>query len=413
MDWKELSLTTASLDFLAGHPLVYHCHHFNLFLDQTVDDFYGAERGIEIRTQAAREAGKHLLDALFLQRGVRVPPERIELAQKLFRDFGHGRLFVYGDETRGEAEGEFLHYGFVWKQKYGQFVKRTTPADAFAAGFAAAALQTAYGVESHFAVRESECVALSAPRCRFELRADPELRSTSVQVDLEVVESTQKPLFGGLEEERIVAIEEGLRAFLAGVAGDERGLVEAFGVFVTRHTTNYYNGISYRMLADLERETPFLKKAAEALLRESGHVCVFNTFGGILYSPEWEASFGRIEGDPLEIVSACMAIARALGFGHWTIADLSEKLLVIRAPTEYESPFCFVNDWAPKEGNSYFLQGAALAIMRLWEAIDWRERPPLDQKLYTKLFKSEHPWRVEQTKSLAAGDPYSEVVVTR
>ena len=28
----------AGLTFLAEEPVVYHCHHFNLFLDQTVDD---------------------------------------------------------------------------------------------------------------------------------------------------------------------------------------------------------------------------------------------------------------------------------------------------------------------------------------------------------------------------------------
>ncbi len=419
MTWNDLNSTTASLDFISSNPVVYHCHHFNLFLDQTVDDFYDPERGTRIRTAMARSACETLLQSLYRslekQHTHLLPPKRIELAQNLFKDFGHGRLFIYGDEEGGKVEGEYLHYGFAWREKYGRQVERRHPADAFAGGFAAAALQTAYEAKHPYAAKETDCIATGATKCKFELT-----KTERSEVDIHIPDvTTMEPFLtsfspmAGAEEERIRQIEAGLRGFLAGVRGDQRGLVEAFGVFVTRHSANYYNGISYRMLADLTRTAPFLKESAEELLRESGHVCVFNTFGGILYSPEWEANFGRIEGGLNEVVSSCMAIARALGFGHWTIAELSENHLVVRAFTEYESPFCLANDWAPRSGNCYFLQGAALAIMRLYDAIDWQEKPALDQRLYLKLFKSEHPWKVTQTKSLANGDPYSEVIVSR
>ena len=32
-----------------GIPTVYHCHHFNLFLDQTIDDALGPGPGFTLR----------------------------------------------------------------------------------------------------------------------------------------------------------------------------------------------------------------------------------------------------------------------------------------------------------------------------------------------------------------------------
>ena len=39
-DWVATPTLVAERDLyeLSGIPVVYHCHHFNLFLDQVVDD---------------------------------------------------------------------------------------------------------------------------------------------------------------------------------------------------------------------------------------------------------------------------------------------------------------------------------------------------------------------------------------
>ena len=43
---KELIQYMASHNhtFFAHTPVVYHCHHFNLFLDQTIDDALGSKQ---------------------------------------------------------------------------------------------------------------------------------------------------------------------------------------------------------------------------------------------------------------------------------------------------------------------------------------------------------------------------------
>lgn len=417
MSWTKFNSTieNANLDFLADHPFIYHCHHFNLFLDQTIDDFFGVEQGTKIRTSAARAASYHFLSHLFEQLDLVTPAEKLALAQSIFSAFGHGHLFIDANKSGGSADGEFLHYSYAWKLKYGEVVRRQFPADAFAAGYAAGMLQASYCTDYGFSSTESDCYAMKAERCHFKLK--PDLKNSgleSIQTDKKISLSTIQPPYTGIQEDRIVSINAGLRNFLSGVAGDaEHGLVEAFGVFVTRHMPNYYNQICYELLHHTKNTNPDLYPIAEDLIRESGHVCVFNTFGGILYSPEWDGLVGRIEGDLEEVVSSCMAIARALGFGSWSIAELSEQRFVLRTASEYESPFCRVNDFAPKQQNSYFIQGAAVAIMRLWNDLDWQQRPDLTQDLYNQLFKGTVNWQVEQTKSLAAGDLYTEVVVTR
>ncbi len=408
------TLDGLDLVFAGDAPVLYHCHHFNLFLDQTIDDALGVERGQALRTRAARDAAHHLLAGLSRNLGIETPAERIALAQTLFSMTGHGTLEIAAPDGAGEARGTYLHYGHSWVEKYGHLVKRRIPADAVAAGFAAGAVEVAYGLPAgSLHVREVECVGLRDPACRFEIEridAPEPVPPLASRADAEGMDAA--PLSGRFDD-RIATITDGLRSFLAGVAGDERGLVQAFGVFVTLHLANYYNRISYEAVADLHRRKPAMVPILEALLRESGHVCVFHTFGGILLSPEWEGLVGAPTGDVAEIVTGCTAIARALGFGHWVVEDLDpERRLVLRAPATYETLYWVVRDDQPVRPSCYFLQGAAQAFMELAHRVPWTEAPRLSNALYNDLFKRGQTWSAKQTLDVARGDPYCEIVVT-
>jgi hypothetical protein len=403
------------LMYFGPSPAVYHCHHFNLFLDQTIDDALGFEAGSRLRFLAGREFASPLLAGAAELNGLTTPAEKLELASKLFSGMGHGRLQITADAKGGEVKGSFLHYGYSWSQKYGQIVKRKQPADAFGAGFAAAAAEMALGLPAEsMGAHESECVAMKAPGCTFQLKpGDRGLRLPPV-AEAEI-QKQLAPSFNGLYEEVIQPITKGLRDFTAPVAGDERGLVQAFGVFVTLHLAGYYNRISYEAVQQVEKKAPQSVGVLEDLLRESGHVCVFNTFGGILLSPEWEGMVGPLTGEPLPIITGCMAIARALGFGRWTISEFEPgKRLVVRAPASYESVFYRSRYGKAPRPNEYFLQGACLAIAQLAHRVDWKAKPVLTQDYYNALFRGGPlPWKVEQVKSTACGHPISEVVVTR
>ena len=407
-------LPEQDLMFLAGQPAVYHCHHFNLFLDQTVDDALGHERSRALRMRAGREFSHLVLEALCQHANAMTPPERLQLAIALFRTIGHGLLEIDATDQGGTARGNFLHYGFAWQQKYGSRVTRRTPADGFASGFIAAAVEVAFKLPvASMECEETQCIVTRAPHCEFVIRKAETLSETGRKIGtFESASVLGSPIRGEFED-IIGPITEGLRQFTAGVGGDQRGLVQAFGVFVTMHLAGYYNRLSYDAVDMLQTESPHSIPVMEELLRESGHVCVFNTFGGILLSPEWEGLVGPPVDEPSTITAWCIAMARALGMGRWAVPEFEPgKRLVLRASSSYEAVYYRLRYGKAERPVEYLLQGAAVAIAQLAHRVKWSEKPELTPEFYAALFKGGVPWHFEQTRSVASGDPISEVVVT-
>ncbi len=413
---KDLSLELPGQDlkFLGATPYVYHCHHFNLFHDQTVEDALGEEEAFEVRSRAAQSAAWQLLSDLVAESGASTPAERLQLAVAVFPWMGQGRLQLLADGGGGTARGDHLHYSFAWREKYGSRVRRHFPIDAFAAGFSAAATEVAFALPpGTLGPSEKSCYACRQPACDFELERQSE-REASEPVDREVFLRHIRDPGEGLGEDRISTIAQGLKEFLLGVEGDERGLVQGFGIFITRHLSSYYDQTAYDTIHHIEKHAPQATPAVEELFGESGHVCAFYTFGNILLSPEWEAMVGPLGGEVEEIVTSSTAITRALGFGHWTVDELEpERRLVMRSSSNYESPFYLERYGRSEKPRCYFFANAARAIMQLAHGVDWPSRPELSEDLYLSLFKADLKWRVEETRCRSKGDDLCEVVVTK
>ncbi len=410
-EFREL-LPGQDLTFLAGTEYVYHCHHYNLFHDQTIDDGVGEEASWQLRVSAAHEAFRGLLQRLFQASNADTPSEKLALAAEVFAWMGHGRIDLSLAREQGSARASHLHYGFSWRDKYGEIVKRTHAADAVAAGFLAATSELAYGLPAgSVSCKEESCVAAKAAECRFTTQSG-EARSLNDTLTMGAVSELVSPPTSGIQEETISQIADGLREFLRGVQGDQHGLIPAFGVFVSMHLSDYYNRTAYEMVHSVERVAPAGAGVAEALLREAGHVCAFNTFGNILLSPEWEGLVGAPSGDPLETIVFCAAIARGLGFGHWTVQSFEAgKRFELVAPCCYDTPFYLRNYGQSQKPRSYFLQGAAQAMMVLAHRVPWTERPRLTQEFYANLFRTKIPWATTQTRCVTQGHPICEVVV--
>jgi hypothetical protein len=401
-----------SLTFLAEIPYIYHCHHYNLFHDQTIDDALGEDEGARVRTNAAHNSFRDLLSAVFEKSGASTPVERINLASDLFAWMGQGKMSLEVGAAGGRARSASLHYGYAWREKYGSRVKRVEPADAVAAGFAAAATELAFGLPSEaISATERKCVAARDPECEFELTpaaGHPPLPA----VDELAVRRFVVPAVRGVDEDRIVAISQGLLEFMRAVQGDERGLVAAFNVFVTAHLPSYYNETVYETVHRAERTAPSSVPAIEALMQQAGQACVFFTFGNVLLSPEWEGLVGPPTGVPSDVVSFCTAIARGLGFGHWLVNEYEpRKRLVLQCTSNYEVPFYRSRYGLAKKPRSYFIQGAAQAMMVLAEVVKWKDRPQLSNDYYVDLFRAKPRYRVEQTRCMMRGDAISEYVV--
>lgn len=419
--YRNLSTELAAQDltFLGTTPYVYHCHHFNLFHDQTIDDALGEEAGFAVKASAAHRAARHLLANVTTELGAATPTERLAAAQGVFSWLGHGRLRLDADAGGGVAHGEYLHYSYAWREKYGRRVRRTHPMDAFAAGFAAATVEIAFDLDAEsLASTETDCFVNKAPSCRFELtpRPTPSTASDSMttpEIGRSVIEPHLAPPEQGVDEERIVQVSRLLKDFVLGLESDDTGLMQGFGVFVTRHLTGYYNATAFETLHRVERGRPHMVPVVEELFAESGHVCVFYTLGNILQSAEWEALAGAPTGDVAETVTSCVAICRALGFGHWTVAEVDDDRLVLRGSSNYEAPYYLARWGTSQTARSYFLASSARAMMRLAHGVDWTARPTLDDTLYQSLFKKGVPWKADITRCLTRGDDQCEVVVRR
>lgn len=388
LDPQRSLLAPHDLTFLGGAPYVYHCHHYNLFHDQTVEDILGEELGDAVRTRAAASAFHDLLTALAAHTGMTTPAERVQLGQALVAAMGHGKLSIDAREDGGHAQGSHLHYGYTWGEKYGSRVRRYAPIDSVAGGFAAAINEVAFGLpKGGIRAVEVTCVAKRDPACLFRLErtdASPQ----PVVSESEFARILGERSEGGLHEERIARIAATLQQFMRGVAGDDRGLVEAFGVFVTMHLSNYYNETAYESIRTTEANNPALLTAAEGLFREAGHMCVFNTFSNILLSPEWEGVAGPLEDDPLGIVLGCLSIARGLGFGRWSLDEYEPgKRLVLSSTSNYEAPFWLARYGQSDRPRSYVFLGAALAIMVVASRMRLWDHPVLDGEAYARLFK--------------------------
>lgn len=400
--------------FVNDTQLIYHCHHFNLFFDQTIDDALGHEEGQRLRTQAAQVASRHMLCSLKDNKELNTPAEVIAIAQKLFASMGQGNLDLSVSADGGTAEAAYLHYGFSWKEKYGASVKRKHPADAMAAGFAAAATEVAYDLPAGtIKAIEQKCVATRDERCRFVLtRVNQPLEDRPFTAA--ECESLLGPTLTGLDEERVAGIAAGLKDFTSGVGGDARGLIQAFGVFVSRNAASYYNHISFEAVQAMAAIDASLESTAEELLRESGRQCGFNTFGGILRSAEWESLVSAPTSNPREILTSCCAIARALGFGHWTLTEFDAgRRFVIKTPATYETGYYRKFYGKSAASRSYILQGAAIAMAHLAHEIRWEEHTAIDSTTYSELMAGKSDWSWEMPTCHSCGDEVSEIVVTR
>lgn len=402
------------LKLLGDTPYVFHCHHFNLFHDQTVEDALGPEEAFQVRSRAAQRVARQLLEDLVRENAAETSVERLQLAASLFGWMGHGKLELLADGHGGRVRGNHLHYSFAWQDKYGARVRRHVPMDAFAAGFSAAATEVAFDLpEGALEPAEKECYACRQPACEIELMSGGAPRPSG-RIGLDVVLQHVRTGGSGIEEAKIAQITEGLNDFLQGVAGDERGLVQGFGIFITRHLSGYYNQTAYESIHHIEKTAPHAVETVEQLFGESGHVCVFNTIGNLLLSPEWEGLVGPLGGEVEEVVMSSTAISRGLGFGHWTIEELQpDSRLVLRSTSNYEFPFYLQSYGQSEKPRCYFFANAARAFMQLAHGVDWSSRPQLTDDLYQDLFKKKLQWTSEETQCCSKGDPYCEVVVTR
>lgn len=357
---------------IGGEPHVFHCHHYNCFLQRSISEQSALIDHRPLLTDAATEVVHAELSQLGHAN-----------AEELFQHLGFGLLDLKGATASGGfALVKASHYALGWLSKFG---KAGEPVCFFAAGFIEAAARLRFG--GSFQVKETACVASGAKECRFELKpggrasipASPGLGTlTPFAARPELATKTS------VDEAAIITACGGLP-----LGGTIEGKIDAFGVSLTRHWANYYNLISYRFDQQMEKAAgDAATAAARLLLVEAGQVCAFHTFGGIMESAEWEGLIKPQCKTTEDWVYGMVSVVNALGWGRWSVAALEPgQRLEVVVDGSYES-----NGYLGAFGKSstprcYLATGGTSGLMNLVYHANIMSRPALTPELYEKTFR--------------------------
>ena len=430
-----------------GQPMVFHCNHYNRNLQHTIENC----RHIDNQTLLVHSAAE--VAFLGLHEHFKAHPEldlgqRLTYAEDLYSYCGFGLLPLTDCAAQSGALSDITlstsssHYGRALQLN---FEKRRGPGEYFDLGFTIGALSAAF--DSPFGGElTSSAISLKGNRTGFKLAPyDEEYRYLfQLKVDLRQYESAPgvrseiSPRFADVQtdvdEDAVIAAVSQAPLF-----GNEHGLIPAFGVELARQYADYYNLISYRFEQNLSaalEKRPSLNdllvydypalfhyqrytdlegmNLTRCLLTEAGHICGFNTMGGIMSSDTWDELLMPMIQNREDWLHGIIAVINALGWGIWRVVELipNEKL-VLRVWRPYESLGYLRWFGQADRPVDYLVAGVAASLMNLLYVGDITQRPNLDLDYYHQINRAPESFWGEQVKCVAMGDEYSEVVVTR
>jgi hypothetical protein len=395
--WPEV-IATGGHNILGGLSRVFHCNHYNAYLQMAV-----------LLTQyiPTHEPQRLLTDA--------VTPLILLLKQQgyshrtLLEEFsycGFGILTQLDDKT---WETPSSHYGqaLSWHGK-------PEKSCYFNCGY----IQGLVGTT----VVETECQVKGAAVDKFMVLVQPVSVANYLNRDFEL--QTQVPerfeVMGGqvfntrVDEAQIISTVRTLPLY--GKSGaNETGLIDAFGVVLTNHFADYYNRISYETYFAM-RQAGMPEDESKEMFIQAGHICAFNTFGGIMSSPEWYALVAPLCDTREDWLHGMIAVINVLGWGIFRIEKIDvEQEFIVRVYNSYEGVgYRRMYPVTTDKNISFLGMGAVLGLVHLLWKVDIRERPALTQEFYVKQFNNpDNSYSVAQTHAIAAGDEFDRFVVSK
>lgn len=362
----------AHLASIGNEPHVFHCHHYNCFLQKTIADQAAL---IDVKKLLAEPAAEVVLAELNALGSVD--------AQELFGHLGFGVLDVSAlTASGGAAVVKGSHYALGWVSKFGSSAE---PVCFFNAGFIEAVARHRF--KGAFQVKETACVASGARECRFEVSPGGRASLPASPGMGKRTPFAPRPAFAtktSVDEAAIITACGGLP-----LGGTIEGKIDAFGVSLTRHYSNYYNLLSYRFDQQMEATAGAAAAAvARLLLVEAGQVCAFHTFGGIMESAEWEGLIKPMLKTTEDWVYGMVSVVNALGWGRWSVAGLvpGERLELV-VDGSYESNGYLGAFGTSSSPRCYLGTGGTSGLMNLVYHANIMSRPALTPALYEKTFR--------------------------
>lgn len=384
--------------FIGGLNHVYHCNHYNANLQMAVLLSDGLEENFDPR---------HLLQ------------ESIAILVHELKQKGY---------TRDDLEREFTHCGFGILQQitptqfttpsshYGQasyLLGQPEKGCFFDAGFieGITGLSVIEDTCRHTGATIDSFILGSKITTPLQLTMPPPFTPVPERFQFKDCTITNTKV----DESKIISAVASLPLYGRTQAEGGDGLIPAFGVVLTNHYADYYNMVSYKTYHRMIHAGLPFDMAADAF-QQCGHICAFNTFGGIAESPEF---FGLVVPMCKTIedwIHGLVAVINALGWGVWRVERIVPgQELIIRIYNSYEG--IGYRRLYPKSNErtlSFLAMGAVRGLAHLFWKIDIRERPTLTGEFYAEVFnQSNGHFHAEQTHAIAAGDEYDRIVAWR
>lgn len=428
-----------------NQPMVFHCNHYNRTLQNTIENCRHIDNK-KILIHAAAEVTFLGLQAHFQQYPDMKLDERLHYAESLYRFCGFGLLPLLPTVKQAVGKNQFelsthsSHYGRALGLN---FEKRRGAGEYFDLGFAIGALSAAFG-EAFSGELTPEAISLKGTHSKFHIYVGGDEFEYLFQLTNNATAQQDAAGWDSVIPERIVDSNIDEAAVIHGVSqaplyGNQQGLIPAFGVELTRHYADYYNLVSYRFEQQLSaalQKRPSLTdllvydypalfyykqyinlegmSLSRTLLIEAGHICGFNTMGGIMNSEAWEGLVMPMIKTREDWLHGIVAVINALGWGIWRVAELvPDEKLVLRVWRPYESLGYLRWFGLASQPVDYLITGVAASLMNLLYEGDITQRPNLNLDYYYQINRSPSSFWAEQGKCVAMGDDYSEVTVTR
>ncbi|WP_338766495.1 hypothetical protein WAF17_03905 [Bernardetia sp. ABR2-2B] len=327
-----------------GEPMIFHCHHYNVYLQAVIEDTSSYLNVYPILSDSSQEIAHTQFSNFFKEKDNQELSieDKKQICQDYFRFCGFGIIDLSNlIKEGGKVDSPSEHYGIGWKIKFGLREKNKKGVAFFAAGYIAGAAEAIFDLPlGTLQTEQKECISQGDPKSSFEVF----IRKSSDENQTNLISSPQEGKYqtAQLNQPSDTTIDyDGIRQALTNMdlQGDSKtGLIDAFGVLLTRMYANYYCLISYKLLKLFEDEMgdDGLPLAAQ-LLTEAGHICAYNTFGGVMQSTEWNAMIKPMIQNKEDWVHGITAVVNAFGWGVWEIQELaSNQKLKMKIVSGYE-----------------------------------------------------------------------------
>lgn len=389
-----------------------------VLLDQAVSDALGSE-GWAVRRQAAFDASHALISAITKRLGIEGDREILDLATELFATLGLGQVRFDISATGGEVVGSDLIFGAGYHERHGGKLKQRHQADAFAAGFAAAAASIAYPSDwGSFEADETRCVAKGDGVCLFSLSRRPLTFQPGDGLSRGDAEQLLGPDAPPESDPQPVGLAT--REVIASCVANERGMIRIADCRFALMPASYRSQVVFDTLHLLEKRAqsaartpaPRLGPVFLELAREATRAGMFHLLGSLYECAPLRDAFGPAPSDPHATVEQLSSIASAIGWGPVSVLELvpSERLS-LGVPLTPEAVYYAARHGGTPQSRLPGLQGLAEALFLLTSFVDW-QKGDISLDLYRQLALEGPVLAVEETRSILSGDRECEIVVS-